>query len=93
MDKKGESSEESKEEYEIEWTKTAQRSLHKIVDFIARDKPLAAEKFRQEIILKVGLLGNDPQLGRIVPDGEAERNLRRSYQKFLMYRLKSMLEN
>ncbi len=37
-------------EYKVEWTKTAQRSLNQIVAYIAEDKPLAAEKFRQEII-------------------------------------------
>ncbi len=67
MDKESES-EEHQEEYEIEWTKTAKRSLNQIVDFIAKDKPLAAEKFRQEVVRKVGLLKKAPRLGRIVPE-------------------------
>jgi plasmid stabilization system protein ParE len=56
------------EEYEIEWTKTAQRSLNQIVSYIAKDKPLAAENFRQEIIQHVRLLKKAPHLGRIVPE-------------------------
>ena len=56
------------QEYQIEWTKTAQRSLNQIVAYIAKDKPLTAENFRQEVIQRVRLLKRAPQLGRIVPE-------------------------
>jgi plasmid stabilization system protein ParE len=84
---------ESSEKYEIEWTKTARRSLNQIVDFIAKDKPLAAENFRQEIIRKVALLKKAPQLGRIVPEfGNPKRRelLHGSYR--ILYRLQPKLK-
>jgi plasmid stabilization system protein ParE len=81
------------EEYEIEWTKTARRSLNQIVDFIAKDKPLAAENFRQALIQKVGLLKKAPHLGRIIPEfGNPIRRelLHGNYR--IMYRLQSKLK-
>lgn len=58
-------------EYAIEWTRNGLNSLGQIIKFIARDKPMAAQKFRDEIFSHINLLKRAPQLGRIVPE---ERN-------------------
>jgi plasmid stabilization system protein ParE len=38
------------------------------MEYIAQDKPLAAEKFRDEAFAHADLLKQAPQLGRIVPE-------------------------
>ncbi len=67
--------------------------MKQIVDFIAKDKPLAAEKFRQEIIKAVSLLENAPRLGRVVPefDNPVRRELLHGNYR-IIYRLKPRLK-
>jgi len=38
------------------------------MEYIAQDKPIAAERFRDEAFVHADLLKKAPQLGRIVPE-------------------------
>lgn len=52
----------------IVWSPLAIERATEIADYIARDKPLAAEKWIDTIFLKVDLLKTSPEIGRIVPE-------------------------
>jgi len=50
---------------EIVWSPVARMRLRQIRDFVARDKPEAAERLAMRIVAVVENLGNYPHLGRI----------------------------
>jgi toxin ParE1/3/4 len=50
------------------WTPLASLRLEEIFDFIAIDSRVNAENFIENIILKIELLTEYPNLGRIVPE-------------------------
>ena len=50
--------------YNIVWRPMAEADLAKIVDYIAQDKPVAAEAFGQQLRAKVLPLAQHPKLGR-----------------------------
>lgn len=50
--------------FRITWRPMAEADLEAIVDYIARDNPLRAEEFGQELREKVGNLADHPKLGR-----------------------------
>ena len=52
----------------ILWSPLALERATEIVDYIARDKPMAAEKWIQAVFSKVDQLRSNPELGRIVPE-------------------------
>jgi len=52
----------------IVWSPLAVEGASKIVDNIAQDKPLAAEKWIHTVFSKIEQLRSDPELGRIVPE-------------------------
>ena len=52
----------------IVWSPLAVERASEIVDYIAQDKPLAAEKWIQTVFSKVEQLRLNPEIGRIVPE-------------------------
>jgi plasmid stabilization system protein ParE len=56
-------------------TELANDDLARLVQFIARDNPAAAERFGLTLIAKLKLLQEHPLLGRVVPE-RADPNLR-----------------
>jgi toxin ParE1/3/4 len=64
----------------IEWRSAARRDLLAIIDFISDDKPIAAQRIKDEIEAKVSRLTEHPKLYRVgrVP-GTREMVVRPSY--------------
>jgi len=52
----------------IVWSPLAIERASEIVDYIAPDKPLAAEKWIQTVFSKVDHLRLSPEMGRILPE-------------------------
>jgi plasmid stabilization system protein ParE len=52
----------------IIWTPLASHRLEEIFDFIALDSKANAEKYIEDIISKIELLVDYPNLGRVVPE-------------------------
>lgn len=52
----------------IIWTPLAIDRASEIVDYIAQDKPSAAEKWVNTVFSKVEQLKSSPEIGRIVPE-------------------------
>src|SRR6266481_8624666 len=50
---------------EIIWSRLAQKRLQEIRDYVARDKPEAAERLATRIVAVVEALRNHPHLGRV----------------------------
>ena len=61
--------------FKIVWSEQALDDLKAIVGFIARDNPTVAETFGYQLISKVDLLAQFPQLGRVVPE-ESDETIR-----------------
>jgi len=51
-------------EYTLRYLPVAQDDLRSILDFIAQDKPSRASSFIEELDTKIGLLEEQPLLGR-----------------------------
>ena len=58
--------------FQIIWSEQARDDLQAIVLFIARDNPTVAESFGYQLISKVDVLAQFPQLGRVVPEKNDE---------------------
>jgi toxin ParE1/3/4 len=52
----------------IVWSPLAVERAAEIVDYIAQDKPLAADKWIHKVFSKVEQLRSNPEIGRIVPE-------------------------
>lgn len=52
----------------IIWSPLAMDRATELVDYIAQDKPAAADKWTQAVFLKVEQLLSHPETGRIVPE-------------------------
>ena len=52
----------------IIWSPLAIDRISEIADYIAKDKPLAAEKWINIVFAKVEQLESSPEIGRIVPE-------------------------
>lgn len=52
----------------IVWSPLAIDRASKIADYIALDKPIAAEKWITAVFSKVEQLTSSPELGRLVPE-------------------------
>lgn len=52
----------------IIWSPLAIDRASEIVDYIAQDKPLVAQKWIEKIFSKVASLELSPEIGRIVPE-------------------------
>lgn len=55
-------------QYQVFWTKTAQRDLEKIIEYIFIDSTIDARRIYQDIKNKSGNLYQMPFQGRIVPE-------------------------
>jgi plasmid stabilization system protein ParE len=69
-------------EFERRLTSQAARDLREIVAYIARDNPVAAERFGFALVEKAELLKKFPLLGRKV-EGEKDRVLEGPHSDFL----------
>lgn len=54
----------------IRWTKKATGWIEKIYQYVAKDKPLAAQKLVQEIYHTAELLGDFPEIGYRLSDSQ-----------------------
>jgi plasmid stabilization system protein ParE len=52
----------------IVWSPLAVERASEIVDYIAQDKPLAADKWIHTVFLRVEQIRSNPEIGRIVPE-------------------------
>ena len=52
----------------IVWSPLAVERISEIVDYIAQDKPLAADKWIHTVFSKIEQLQSNPEIGRIVPE-------------------------
>ena len=52
----------------IAWSPLAVERASEIVDYIAQDKPLAADRWIHAVFSKVEQLKANPEIGRIVPE-------------------------
>ncbi len=57
-------------EYNVKWTKPAERDLNSIIDFIIKDGFERANQIYKRIILKVDDLQFMPNKGRVIPELE-----------------------
>ena len=62
-------------EFQLRITSQAARDLQEIVTYIARDNPVAAERFGLALVEKAELLKTFPMLGRKVKGTEEDRVL------------------
>lgn len=58
--------------FQIIWSAQARDDLQSIVLFIAQDNPPVAESFGYQLMSKVDVLAQFPQLGRMVPEENDE---------------------
>lgn len=58
--------------YRIRWRLTAVDDLHGIIDYVAREDPVRAAAFGQELREKTLVLGEHPRLGRAGRPGLAK---------------------
>lgn len=54
--------------FEVLWMEAAIRDLEQIVDFIAEEAPLAAQRFFDEVVERSQALDSVPRRGRVVPE-------------------------
>jgi plasmid stabilization system protein ParE len=59
----------------IRWLNAAVEDLETIVEHIAADAPLAAERFAESILAKVEMLADLPRLGSVCPHYRKARQL------------------
>ena len=57
-----------KKQYKVVWSRTAERDLESIIDYIAKDSPLNAKRVLTKIKKKSSILNSYPVRGRIVPE-------------------------
>jgi toxin ParE1/3/4 len=62
-------------EFQLRLTSQAARDLREIVAYIARDNPVAAERFGFALVEKAELLKNFPLLGKKIKGTEKDRVL------------------
>ena len=62
-------------DYKIDWTLRSRDDLRNIASYIARNNPVAALKWGDDIFKRVDTLQQFPELGRIVPE-RGQRDLR-----------------
>jgi toxin ParE1/3/4 len=61
--------------FKIIWSSQAFEDLRDIVTFIAQDNPKVAESYGYQLMSKVDVLAQFPQIGRVVPE-EQDENIR-----------------
>jgi plasmid stabilization system protein ParE len=74
----------------IFWSPLAIDRSSEIVDYIAQDKPSAAEKWISTVFSKVEQLKSSPEIGRIVPElNNAQFRAYNSLVNFQMLRIRN----
>jgi addiction module RelE/StbE family toxin len=74
---------------EIEWSEPAEWDLGDIYDYIARDVPLYAEQFVDQILATTNLLKDQPLMGRNVPEANREDVRELLFQNYrIIYQVK-----
>lgn len=58
----------SPDRFEVFWSEIAVRDLERIIDFVDREAPLAAQRLLEEIAERARTLEHLPLRGRIVPE-------------------------
>ncbi len=72
----------------IIWQPLALERVHEIIDFIARDRPLAAERWAVGLFDLVERLQKSPERGRVVPEVGREQIRELLYRSHrIIYRL------
>ena len=59
----------------VRWTKRASKNLGSAIAYIEQNSPMAAKKFRKEMLDKVEILEAHPNIGRTMPDSPGIRKL------------------
>lgn len=54
--------------FEVFWMEVAIRDLEQIVDFIAEEAPLAAQRLFDKVVERSQVLDSVPRRGRVVPE-------------------------
>jgi len=73
----------------IIWSPLAVDRVSEIADYIAKDKPLAAEKWINTVFSKVEQLESSPEIGRIVPEINNSQFRELIYSNYrIIYRIK-----
>ena len=72
---------------DVKWTRRAVRELDSVLDYIARDKPLAAARFGAQARKKVEILKEHPHIGR-TSDLPGVRELLIHENYFVIYRVR-----
>jgi toxin ParE1/3/4 len=70
----------SRKKRRLEWTEKAERDLEFVHAFIAKDKPLAADRFVRKIKRSVENLGHFPHMGEVLARDE-DSEIREIYVK------------
>lgn len=72
----------------IIWSPLAIDRASEIAEYIARDKPIAAEKWITSVFSKVEQLASSPEIGRVVPEIEDEQFRELIYGNYrIVYRI------
>jgi plasmid stabilization system protein ParE len=73
----------------IVWSPLAIERASEIAEYIAQDKPLAAEKWIDTVFAKVETLSSTPEIGRVVPEIRNSQFRELIYGNYLIiYRIK-----
>jgi toxin ParE1/3/4 len=74
----------------IVWAPKALDDLDSLLTYIARDAPLAARRFAQQLLGRVEMLGHHPLLGSLLPEDQHRtyRELRQGNYR-LIYRIEA----
>ena len=74
---------------EIEWSEPAEWDLGDLYEYIAKDVPLYAEQFVDQILETTNLLIGQPSMGRCVPEADREDVRELLFQNYrIIYQLK-----
>jgi len=57
----------------VVWTENAEFDLDDLYDFVAKDSPIYAEQFVDQILREVGLIEQTPRMGRKVPEANSDQ--------------------
>jgi len=72
----------------IVWSPLAVERASEIAEYIALDKPSAADKWINAVFSKVGQLASSPEIGRIVPEIKNDRFRELIYGNYrIIYRI------
>jgi toxin ParE1/3/4 len=55
--------------YEILWSESALERITEFLDFIAEDNPAAAKRIVEDLRQRIGILAEQPRLGRHLSEG------------------------